>query len=284
MQLFYNYSRNYFVFHYLDSMEYISSVNNYIRALVARAPPECGNILSALYQRADIIAELSNIKKELDYINAKLSADIDKLNNSQHNELAKVSDALLYFKNEKVTIPQIKIDENWDQRADVPIDTVVSANIPREIPIKKELSLPAVAINNFDEVRAEGVLYYINCADHFAIKLNGVLLHGNIGNILVDEKSPYKIKNCKFLSKCLKKDSCDYYHDPLEHAGSTDRRNYFASSWVYQSSYASKYRKFGSYSKLEQDIWTVTRDDIDRFRDQVMHDLLCVLLLLKYHK
>lgn len=267
-------------------MEHLSSIDNYIRALISKSPQESDETVStaAIYQRANIITELTNIRKELDYMNAKLQANVEKLMMAQQNELLKMKDVLVKFGTPKeaqiICAPRLRVTDTWEHSEKKPAHELAKIT---EIIVKKELSLSAHIVDSFDQVVDDGKLYYIGAADHFAVRVSGMLIHGNVGNIFIDEKIPSKVKNCKFSNRCLKKDSCDYYHDPLEHSGSTDRRNYVVSSWLYQpSSGMSKYRKFGSYSRLEEDIWTMTREDIDRFRDQVMHDILCLLLLNKY--
>ncbi len=153
-----------------------------------------------------------------------------------------------------------------------------------EIKITEALHLRAVSVPGFNYVKQDGQLYYVEAADHFAIKIAGHLLHGNIGTIYTDEKSPEKIKDCRFAAACSKHDNCDYYHDPLKFAGSKDRRNFVASSWLYappDGSYKNrpKSRRFGSLDHLDIDIVSLHEDEISRFHDQTMHDLLCSILL-----
>lgn len=149
------------------------------------------------------------------------------------------------------------------------------------------LFLQAIKVPTFDQVESNGELYYIESADHFAFKLAGILFHGNIGVIYTDEKNPEKIKNCKFRKECIKKERCDYYHDPLKFPGSKDKRNFIASSWLYappnsQFKNKSKSRRFGSFDHLDLDIMNLQEEETDRFSDQTMHDVLCSVLLRKY--
>jgi len=155
------------------------------------------------------------------------------------------------------------------------------------IAITDEISLPAVVVHSFDEVLQNGELYYVTSADHFAFKLAGKLFHGNIGEIFTDEKQPEKIKDCRFGINCVKKNNCDYYHDPIKYPGSKDHRNFIASSWLYtpQNSIYRVYgrsRRFGSRSRLSSDLKELKDDEVEKFSDQVTHDVLCSLVLHRY--
>ncbi len=148
------------------------------------------------------------------------------------------------------------------------------------------LSLNAINVALFSDVKQDGNLYYVTSADHFAFKVNGFMFHGNIGMIYTDEKNPGKIKDCRFASMCSKQDKCEYYHDPLSFPGSRDHRNFIASSWLYappDSQYKNKMRsrRFGSREHLDMDIVQLTQEEVSRFYDQSMHDFLCAMLLKK---
>ncbi len=151
------------------------------------------------------------------------------------------------------------------------------------IKVTEALHLNAIRVQSFDGVKQDGELYYVDSADHFALKIAGRLLHGNIGIIYTDERNPEKIKDCRFADTCVKRDNCDYYHNPLKFTGSQDHRNFIASSWLYSPPHGQKNRprarRFGSREHLDIDISLMQEDDIERFRDQTMHDLLCAFLL-----
>jgi hypothetical protein len=152
------------------------------------------------------------------------------------------------------------------------------------IELTKQLSLPAIKVATFAQVRQNGELYYVDQAGHFALKLCGHILHGNIGNVYTDEKNPEKIKDCKFANACIKRNKCDYYHDPIKFDGSKDCRNFIANSFIYsphEGYYKTKTlsRRFGSRKYLDEDIAVLPDEEATRFHDQAMHDLLCSLLL-----
>jgi hypothetical protein len=155
------------------------------------------------------------------------------------------------------------------------------------IVITETKSLSAITVLDFDSVKSDGNLYYVESANHFAIRLMGYLFHGNIGIVYTDERVPEKIKDCKYAGGCRKNNRCDYYHDPVKFAGSKDHRNHIAGSFLYMPPDSnhknrSRSRCFGSRTYLDTDLSQLQPDDISRFHDQVFHDLLCALIAHKY--
>lgn len=145
-------------------------------------------------------------------------------------------------------------------------------------------SLIARPVDNFADVAADGQLYWVKSSGHFAFKIAGVLFHGNIGTIYNDDRTPCKLRDCAYPKTCDRADKCPYYHDPTIFPGSTDIRNYAAGSFMYAGSGSSyrargRSRQFGSRDRLDMDVMNVKADESARLRDQVMHDLLCALLL-----
>jgi hypothetical protein len=158
-----------------------------------------------------------------------------------------------------------------------------------EVHLTNALFLVANRVVTFDQVKQDGELYYVESNNHFAIKISGMLFHGNVGIIYTEEKNPTKIKKCKFAEQCIKGNKCDYYHDPLKFASSTDRRNFIASSFLYAPPNSpfkngNKSRRFGSLPNLETDMASMHEEEISRFYDQSFHDILCSMLLKKYSK
>lgn len=147
----------------------------------------------------------------------------------------------------------------------------------QETPIELEgaLRIPAHTVADFASVGRDGNLYWVKSAGRFAIYIAGKLFHGGIGAIYTDEKHPEKIKACR-AERCGA--DCKYYHDPMRHPAKKDTRNYIAASWLY--SRASKNsRRFGSAKNLELDLSVITEEEVDRYLDQCMHDILCALVL-----
>jgi len=149
--------------------------------------------------------------------------------------------------------------------------------------------LDAINVDSIQMVIESGKLYYIPPMDHFAIMINGEVFHGNIGKIYNNQKDPVRVKSCKFGANCNRSNTCTYYHDPLEFSGRKDIRNFAANSWMYVEPSASlrdpaRIRRFGSRDNLSIDLPGITKEEIDRFNDQMFHDMLCMLILRKYKK
>jgi hypothetical protein len=172
-----------------------------------------------------------------------------------------------------------------EQRSRVGCTPTTTLSLPPQhsrIKFSDALSLSAVRVASFDLVKQDGDLYYIESAEQFAVRICGHLLHGNIGTIFIEDRSPEKIKDCKYSADC--DSSCSYYHDPTRFPGSRDCRNYIANSWLYvppgnHHKARTGSRRFGSRDRLDLDIVGLQAEEISRFHDQTMHDLLCSLLL-----
>lgn len=157
----------------------------------------------------------------------------------------------------------------------------------KTITITDGYSLDAVVVDDWVDVKSvvPGQLYYITSSKHFAIEIANVLIHGNIGKIYTNERDPIKIKNCRYGPGC-NKPGCDYYHNP-KYTHGTDCRNFIATSWNYAPVSPSfktkrKSRRFGSIDNISTDIAELDTEEGERFFDQTMHGVLCMLILAKY--
>lgn len=149
------------------------------------------------------------------------------------------------------------------------------------VEITPGVTIGAHVVQSFSQVLSNGELHYVPHCDHFAIRINGKLLHGNVGSIYPSEKAPERIKECKFLP--CGNDNCEFYHDPYKHVGRKDRRNYTTMSWMYVPSDVrrndTRGRRIGNRDNLAADLATCSPEEASRFRDQAFHDLLCALLV-----
>ena len=148
--------------------------------------------------------------------------------------------------------------------------------------------IDAYKVENWREVKADGNLYYVDSAEHFAFALAGMLFHGNIGNIFLSPGSGSpRIRDCRYGNGCNKQ-VCTYYHDPIHFPGKKDIRNYVNNSRNYLPSTSAtgegkQYCKFGSRDCLEADINMLSEEEAKRFMDRVMHDFLCAMILKNYY-
>ncbi len=135
------------------------------------------------------------------------------------------------------------------------------------------------------DVKADGVIYYLRGADHFAVRLGPLFLHGNIGNIYDRTGEPQRIKYCRYGPKCLRPEICTYYHDPLETIGQRDCKNYTATSFMYSPTQDSRgCRRIGSRDRFDIDLAQLQPEDIRDFYDQVAHELFCAVVISQMQK
>lgn len=251
--------------------------------------------VKAFAAREALITQLSNIASVLPELLTLVKTNLDIAKKTHSIELSCMNQLLGTAQSSGTTWANVAARDKTSEQKLVhshvytgPIQSgsIQTTSVPSNIKFTDALSLPALRVPTFDYVKSDGRLYYIDCADHFAFRLNGHLLHGNIGIVYTEEKNPEKIKNCRFNNDCMKQDRCDYYHDPLKFPGCRDRRNFIASSWLYSPADSpfknrSRSRRFGSRNNLDTDIVSLQPEEIARFNDQAMHDILCSLLL--YH-
>lgn len=234
--------------------------------------------LSALEERKNIIQQLKQLKTKLGDIMHSVDIELSSVKFQQDNDKRNILGSIGSY-----TKKPSKARMEWDKLANIYL--TADKNITQSVPIIGDLSIDAIVCDSLNDVKADGNLYYITYINHFAIIIGGQLLHGNIGHIYCDTSTPEKIKDCKFRDGCNKRNQCDYYHDPLLFAGSRDIRNFVATSWTYCRGAAGKaktVRRIGDREHLETDLAAITNEECDRFRDQVMHDILCNALIKKY--
>jgi hypothetical protein len=248
--------------------------------------------LNKIDKRRDNISKLSEIRGQLESIRVMLDRSINVAEAAQEQDLAQIQK---YIKGLQIDIKPVKKttpETDWmtvvkGKKPVKPQEVTPTAEKKySNVTIIGRLFLPAIKVQSFDDVLQNGELYYVEPAEHFAIRLAGKLLHGNIGYIYTEEKNPSKIRDCKFASQCIKKDKCEFYHDPTKFAGSKDKRNYIANSWLYSQTQfkgGMRNRRIGSIENLEFDVSDIHEEEVERFDDQTMHDILCGLVA-KYNR
>ena len=139
-------------------------------------------------------------------------------------------------------------------------------------------------------------LYYVKNINQFAIKINKVLIRGNIGNIsqfdqsIVNSKNPNVI-TCKYT--LCEDDSCSFYHDPLLHKNKPAAvRNFTNSQMMYSSSKRCASNRnmnhVGHRNTLKIDIEKISKMEIQKLQNELdihqsrsMHFLLTHLSIMK---
>jgi hypothetical protein len=225
---------------------------------------------------------LQNTKIRFNLLNMKKEHDI-MLNNIKH-----IYESLL--KNDNI-IKNLIFD---DDKSDLINNTILCKNY----------DISNIINNN---------IYYIQDINQYCIKINNMILRGNIGNIymkqmLTQNNLITNIFICNKFNECkniLNNEVCKFYHDPLELLKLKDKniisdafykkqisntKNFINTSWMYYNSFKNKrnkhMRNFGSkaYLKYDIDYMKISKDksimmDIENFKLQVMHDILILLSL-----
>jgi hypothetical protein len=153
------------------------------------------------------------------------------------------------------------------------------------IPITASAGIYARVVDTPLSVLADGVVYYLRTAGHFAVRVGPLFLHGSIGIIYDSTRELTKIKYCQYGSRCININTCTYYHDPLEFPGSRDVKNFAATSFLYNGTNDRRGgRRIGSRDRFDADILQVQPEDIKTYLDQVAHDFFCAVLISQMQK
>lgn len=134
-------------------------------------------------------------------------------------------------------------------------------------------------------------LHFIPQWGHFAARVGATVFHAGLGDVLSPDEKPVRVKDCRRGARCPSLGradvACNYYHNPELCPGSRDVRNFGPYDRLYapltrESQMAVDPRRFGSGRDATSDLERVGKRDARRFKEQVAHDMLCVLLLEKY--
>lgn len=153
--------------------------------------------------------------------------------------------------------------------------------------------------------------------NQYCIRINGILLRGNIGNIydkkilLNDKINAHQVMQCVYGDRCpniLSEKYCKFYHDPLDlyklwkqNKISEDYyqktikyvRNFANTSWMYTSAWSifkipQNMRIIGSKSTLKNELSVFNllsvpqqKFYIENMKQQIMHDILVLMFILK---
>lgn len=154
-----------------------------------------------------------------------------------------------------------------------------------------DLFIPIRTVSNTSEIPVSN-LYYVDSLKQYAINVNGIIIKGELGNIV-----DYKTKNsnrCEYGTECKsfnKDKGCSYYHPPEDYIKNkkpvqTTDRNFTAGSWIYSKTKTPKTyfcRHMGSKDRVMYDLNTLKkvqyREEIFNREGQLVHDLLIYLIL-----
>jgi hypothetical protein len=183
-----------------------------------------------------------------------------------------------------------------------PIDPYPTANdhaVLRTIyPLKQEsktiiddISIPVKIVEDVSHIPINNI-YYINSLKQYAINIAGVVIKGNLSNIV--EYQTEKSARCEYGTECKsfkKLTNCSYYHDPEDYIKlnlpvPNHIRNFTVGSWIYSKSKRPKTyftRHIGNRKTLLYDLSLLKtiqyREEISNREGQLIHDLLIYLIL-----
>jgi len=149
-------------------------------------------------------------------------------------------------------------------------------------------------------------LYWVENIKQFAIRINNIVIRGNVGNTYTSKISNVKnVVKCRFGSECdelftprTDHPKCTYYHDPLELIKDNIKinepiiRNYTNKSWLFTHTEINNKNKnmkhLGNRNSLKTDVYKLIKADkhivdneVDMLINQSMHNLLILLVLSK---
>jgi len=153
------------------------------------------------------------------------------------------------------------------------------------------IQIPVKTIDSAKDIPIAHI-YYVNDIKQYAINIEGIVIKGNLGNIV-----NYQIENsvrceygieCKSFKKNIK---CKYYHDPEDYIKCNmqvpdNTKNFTVGSWIYSKTKTPRTyfaRHIGSKDNLIHDLNTIKRvqyrEEIANREGQLIHDLLIYLVL-----
>jgi hypothetical protein len=152
------------------------------------------------------------------------------------------------------------------------------------IPVKVVASCSEIPINH---------IYYIEDLKQYAINISGVIVKGNLGNIV--EYQTERSARCEYGSKCKSFDKCipcKYYHDPEDYIAKglpvqELPRNYTVGSWLYSKNKRSVKtyftRHIGNRATMLYDLAMMKRlqyrEEVANREGQLIHDLITYMIL-----
>lgn len=149
---------------------------------------------------------------------------------------------------------------------------IANTGIP-DIPTDTKITTKSVETE--DEV-PDSSLYFVRSTREFALRVNGVLIHGNIGEIYENSARPaQRTKYCRVGILC-QDSKCEFYHP-----GRGEVRNFVNSQWLYTSDKLKGANKLmshvGSRSQLARDLERIKKQDVRDAHDRAIHSLLVFL-------
>ena len=253
---------------------------------------ECVNIIHNNINNYNILIDFIKIRYNLFYL--------DKIKNKLKEICKKIKHLQNFYKNKYVLLKSNSYKILNKSFPDINYDKVKITN---------DIKIDAIEVNSIKDI-PNSRLYWINDINQFAVKINGVLLRGNIGNIYnkkcICESNNTQMSICKNYNACktlLNNKVCKFYHDPLQvldllKQGIIEKntyekyknfyRNFSNTSWIYTNLTTNRnlnMRHYGSRDNLRYELNLLELEDdytrkkiLENYYQQTMHDLLITLI------
>lgn len=142
-----------------------------------------------------------------------------------------------------------------------------------------EIKIQAETVDNIHDIPSSK-LYYVKSLDEYAVNINGLIIKGNLLNIM--NKPSVNSKLCEKREKCKDIKTCSYYHPPEDYIRNDlpldpSPRNVSPINWLYDKKKPFT-RKIGGRNTLLKDIQTYNKKE-DFRQSQLIHDILIYNIL-----
>ena len=131
-----------------------------------------------------------------------------------------------------------------------------SSYVDTKVSIVHNIDTNTKVVKNVDMI-PNTKIYWVDDIKQFVIRINNIVIKGNIGNILTKNEPLYNVVKCRNGLKCINNE-CLYLH-------SSATRNYTNSSWIYSPHPITKKNKYmrhiGNRNSLYRDIERMKRRD-----------------------
>ncbi len=174
---------------------------------------------------------------------------------------------------------------------DTDVGTLRSLNPVESKEIIKGVNLPVHVVETLKDIPASH-MYYVKELKQFAVNVEGIVIRGNLGNIV--EYQTEQSAECEYGVNCkcfTGSTQCPYYHDPTDYLHHKlpvpdHTRNFTIGSWIYSKKKTPKTyftRHLGSKDRMIYDLNTLKsvqyREEISNREGQLVHDLLVYMIL-----
>lgn len=171
------------------------------------------------------------------------------------------------------------------------VGTLRSLNPMESKEIVKGVDIPICTVEKTQDIPVSH-LYYVKETKQFALNVEGIVICGNLGNIV--EYGEDNSAACEYGINCksfVGATECSYYHNPSDYLHyklpvPDQVRNFTIGSWIYSKKKTPKTyftRHLGSADRLIYDLNTLKsvqyREEISNREGQLIHDLLIYMVL-----